>query len=191
MAAYPDITTGVPAIEPFNEGIEFKTITTQFEGGQESRKQKWLYPRRNFSVKYKAVTNTDAQTLWQFFLDRSGSFEEFSFFHPFSRTYTGEYVATGDGSTEVFSMPSLQGSSRTIYIIGSEETGGTFAQGGGADGEDQWTADSAIATGAIITYDFTGRLKTRCRFGEDNMNFTTFINRMMTTGIKLQGLLNS
>lgn len=191
MAAFPDVQVGVSALDPLTEGLEYKTLTTQFEGGQESRKQKWLYPRRNFKINYKAVSNTDAQTLWQFYVDRAGSFESFSFFHPYSRSYVGEYVATGDGSTQLFSFPSKQGNARTIYINGSEETGGTFTQAGGSDGEDQWDAGSPIASGAIITYDFTGRLKVRCRFADDRMDYTTFMDRLMTVGLKIQGLLNS
>jgi len=38
--------------------------------------------------------------------------------------------------------------------------------------------------------DFTGVLKVRARFDEDVLSFEDFLNQIITTGVKIVGLLN-
>ena len=194
MAAFPDISS-VPAINPLATGIQYKTLISRFDDlGTEQRKQKWLYPRRVVTLKYKALSKSEARTLWQFYLERKGSYEAFNWFHPFSDTYEGEYVGTGDGSTTVFNLPSKQASSYTLYVDGvaqTEDTNYTFTSQGGADGADKIEFTAAPSSGQRITWDFTGYLKVRCRFAEDFFSFETFYDTLVNTGVKLQGLLNA
>jgi hypothetical protein len=62
--------------------------------------------------------------------------------------------------------------------------------GGGADGADKVTFFVAPNDGSQITYDFTGNLKIRGRFLEDNMTYETFYDRIVNTGLQIRGLLN-
>jgi len=195
MALYPAVTS-VPYVEPFSESILFKTLISQFDDlGEEKRKQKWLYPKRMLTLHYKNLSKSEALTLWQFYLARKGPHEAFSFFYPLSNTYTGEYVGTGDGSTTAFNLPCKTASSYTLYVDGVSQTGGgvdyTFDALGGADGADKVTFTAAPADGTRITWDFTGYLKVRARFFEDNMDFETFYDRLINSELKLQGLLNA
>jgi hypothetical protein len=195
MALYP-ATSSVAYAEPLTEGIQWKTLATQFDDlGVEQRKQKWLYPKRIITLHYRFITKAEARTLWAFYIARKGSYEAFSFFYPVSNTYTTEYVGTGDGTTLVFNLPCKTASSYTLYVDGVAQTAGgtdyTFGALGGADGADKATFVAAPADGARITFSFTGYLKVRARFAEDNMDFETFYDRLINSELKLQGLLNA
>lgn len=189
MAAYPDYST-VPQHEPYEEEIHFKTLISNFDDlGEEQRKQKWLYPRRIINVKHKYVTKTQARQIWEFYKARGGAYEAFNYFVPEATDYTTEYVGTGDGVTTSFNLPSKDISSRTVYVNGSSISA-TIATGAGADGADLIRFGTAPTAAQRITISFHGRLKIHCRFGEDNMSFEQLYNRMVSAGIKLQGLLN-
>jgi hypothetical protein len=195
MVAFPDLVTSVSPEHPFPEQDGWRTLITEFEGGNETRKQKRLYPRRSFPLKYRYISKTEARTLWRFFNARKGSKEAFNFFLPWSNEYAGEYVGTGDGSTTNYNAPSKTAVSVTVYVNGTAQTGGgtdyTLTQGGGADGADLIEFVFAPASGAQITMDFTGYLKVRSRFDEDLMDFQTFYNRLVNSGLKIRGLLNA
>jgi len=337
MAVFPDIGS-VPYTNPLEETIQYKTLVTRLNDlGEEQRRAKWLYPRRAFSLKYQAISVSQAKTLWDFYTQRRGRYEAFNFFYPTSGTYTGEYVGTGDGSTKVFNAPCKSATGVTVYVDGvtqpeseyitltnpgfetGDETGwsyncssdyaartyvteeahggsysckmvqdgthadyaclyqnfdvtaGTYtlsvwfwadvgnygninlhdathgvdhsvyAEGngdwqlltvtatfpigttqggiylystynqadntvyyddvqlektlytvnGGEDGADLISFATAPDDGARITMDFTGYLKVRCRFAEDMLDFQTFYARLVSAGVKLQGLLNT
>lgn len=196
MATFPDVISSIPALEPMDEGLVFRTLSSQFDDlGEEKRKKKWLYPKRFFLLKYKGISTSDAQTLWEFFISRGGSYEAFSFFYPFSRVYDGEYVGTGNDSDTIWSLPAKTSSGYTLYLDGATLTAGgtdwTFGSASGADGEDQATLVAAPGEGERLTYDFTGYLKVRCKIAEDSLSFQTFYNLIAHSGLKLQGLLNS
>jgi uncharacterized protein (TIGR02217 family) len=194
MSAFPSLAS-VPYINPLGHSIEWKTIISQYDDlGAEQRKQKWLYPRRNLKLTYAYLTFTEVSTLWEFYLARKGSYEAFNFFFPFSETYVGEYVGTGDGSTVIFNLPAKTSTHYKVYIDSvaqTESTNYTFGSGTGADGEDKVKFTAAPTDGARITYDFTGYLKVRCRFEDDKMDMETFYARLTGTGLKLKGLLNA
>ena len=196
MAVFPDIKDTIPVLEPLSQAGAFKTLVSTYDdAGEEKRRRKWLYVKRSFTLKYKGISKANGRTLYEFFCARYGRYEAFSFFYPFSETYTGEYVGTGDASTVVWNLPSKTASSYTLYKNGAALTAGgvdwTFASGGGADGADKATLATAPASGERLTFDFTGYLKVRARFAEDMMSFDTFYNLIATTGIQIQGLLNS
>jgi len=196
MAKYPETTT-VPIFNPLSESIKFKTMIQQFDDmGVEQRKRKWMYPRRDFSLKYKGITRDEIETLYQFYIARYGSYEAFNFFYPTGwdkAGYKNEYVGRGDGETLLFNMPCRNGEQYIIMVDGVakvETTDYTWNASGGADGADQIEFNIAPTDGDVITADFTGHLKVHCRFAEDNMDFETLINRIVNTGLKLKGLLN-
>jgi hypothetical protein len=193
-------------MNPVSVNIRMKTLITPFdEEGEENRKQKWLYPKRDISMVYQALTKNDAETLWEFYIARGGPYESFSWFESTGlgtpRTYTSEYVGTGDSTTLVFNLPAVESSaSHTVYVGGTSAatTDYTFSAGGGSDGEDKVTfiatstgGPGAPTTTEKVTYSFTGRLKIRSRFADDNLSYQNFFDRLVNSSIKLKGMLNS
>ena len=194
MASFP-LNSSIGVMDPWSESIVFRTLKGRFEElGHSSHKKKWLFPRRNLSIKYQYITKAEALTLFQFYLDRGGSFESFNVFWPYTNTYTAEYVGSGDAATVIFNLPSKTASGYTLYVNGVSKTGGgtdyTFSSGGGADGADKVTFTVAPASGTRITFTFTGTLKVHGCFAEDKLDFDTFYNRLVTMGIGINGELN-
>lgn len=197
MSIFPDYSS-VPWSTPVEINIGFKTLIGTYDGiSKENRKQKWLYPKRDITIVYKNISLSNMQTLWQFYIARNGSFEAFNFFLPDpnygSESYVKDYVATGDGSTIAFNLPSKSATSRTLYIDGTALAEGafwTFAEGAGADGADKATFATAPSSGSRITFSFTGRLKIHCRFADDNFSMNRMYSSLISTGITLKGLLN-
>jgi hypothetical protein len=191
--AYPT-STAVPFVEPVKQEIKWKTLITPFDQGEENRRQKWLFPKRDLTLKYNYLTKAQMNILWAYYLSMKGAYTAFNFFLPYSDTYVKEYVGTGDASTTVFNLPAKTSSSYTLYVDDVAKTAGgvdwTFASAGGTDGADKATFNSAPAAGAYITFSFTGFLKVRCRF-EDTFDYDTFTTYLMGTGVKLKGLLNA
>lgn len=197
MSKYPEITS-VPWINPLGQSILWKTLVSNFDNlGAEQSKQKWLFPKRDLTLKYRLLTRSKARTLWQFYIDQKGRAQIWNFFmqEADADTYVKEYVGTGDGSTTVFNLPSKLAASYTLYVNNIAKTGGgvdyTFSAEGGTDGADQVTFTAAPAEGLYITWSFTGRLKIRSKFAEDNLDFDTFFTRLVTIGVKTKGQLNA
>lgn len=189
MAAYPDYSE-VPQHEPYEEEIHYKTLISNFDDlGEEQRKQKWLYPKRIINVKHRYVTQAQGRTIWEFYKARKGAYEAFNYFVPEATAYTAEYVGTGDDSATSYNLPCKGISSRTVYINGAS-VASTIATAAGADGADLIRFGTAPSAGDRITISFTGRLKVHCRFAEDNLSFEQLYSRMVSAGVKLQGLLN-
>ena len=194
MAAFEEYSS-IPYMNPLIIDLRFKTLVSAFdEEGEEKRRRKWLFVKRDVTLSYKYLSRTDARTLWQFYIDRYGSYEAFNFFLNYLDTYEGEYVGTGDGVETIFNLPSKNGSTYSIYVDGVLQTGGgvdyDFGTGTGADGADKVTFVAAPSDGEYITYDFVGILKVRCRFAEDNLSLEQIHNRFVSIGIILRGLLN-
>lgn len=194
MARYP-LVTEVPFEAPVGVEIEWMTLVQEFEGmGVESRKQKRLYPRRNFTLRYQNINETYIRTLWEFYIARKGRFGQFRFFDQLITSYTGEYVATSDGSTSVWNLPSYQAQSRTLKYDGVSKTEGvdwTFTAMGGGDGEDKASLIIVPDSGTKIVFDFTGQLVVTARFAEDIMSYDAFYSVIFNIGIRMKGLLNS
>jgi hypothetical protein len=177
---------------PLDEQVEYKTLISQFDGGAESRKQKYTYPRRNFSLSYKYLSKANALTLWDFYMERKGAYEAFYFVLPWTNTYTKEYVDSGDGSTVLFNAPSKSAASYDVYLDNVAQTVTTDYTVGssGEESTNQITFVVAPNDGEKITFSFTGYLKVRVRFSEDMFSFQTFYDRLVNTGVKLKGLIH-
>jgi len=193
MVSFPDISPQHP--EDIN--LEFLTLVTEFDNGEENAKQKRLFPRRKIKLRFAGKSIAEARTLWTFYIARGGKFGTFNYFSPFSNVYAGEYVATGDGTTASFNLPSKLAADFSVYIDGVEQTENVdyiFTASGGADGADLLSFIDSVRIpeiGERITFDFTGILKIKCRFADDFMNFQTFYNRIVNSELTLQGLLNA
>lgn len=193
MSVWPALSS-VPYIAPITKTIRTKTLISTVDSEKEFAKQKWLYPKRNWNLKYQGLTIAQARTLWQFFLSRKGQYTSFVIFDTVSDTYTQEYVGTGDGSATVFNLPSKNAASYTLYLNGVSQVESTdydFYEEGGADGEDKVVFTSAPTDTYPILWTFTGYLKGRVRFAQDDLSFEVFYSALVNTGITLRGLLNS
>jgi hypothetical protein len=203
MTVYP---SSIPYMNPVSITVRQKTLITAFdEEGEENRKQKWIYPKRDVTMSYQALSKDDAEAIYEYYIKRGGSYGSFSWFESSGlgtpRTYTSEYVGTGDSTTLIFNLPAVESSaSHTVYVAGTSanSTNYTFNAGGGPDNEDKITFIASTTGGPgpptsteKVTYSFTGRLKIRSRFAEDNLTYQTMYDRLVNTGVKLKGLLNS
>jgi hypothetical protein len=133
-------------------------------------------------------------------------------------SYQDLYVGIGDGATAIFDLPGKYTSAQKIYINGVEQSAGYIILAGtgdgGADqvsfeGEDVRVARDgktridrdgnvrvtrsgigagALAVGALVSCDFTGSLRVRCRFREDRLPRELFIRKLYQYGVDLKGL---
>jgi len=187
MAEYP--TTPKPQY-PYDLIVNWKTITTAFDSGKEQRRQKQTYAKYDVGLTYNQVSDSDFQTIWNFYTARKGSFEAFYFYTLATSDYDGLFIGTGNASTVTFDLPGKSTSSVTIYNNGETVSSDdyTLLTGGGTESSDRITFDTAPVLNAILTCDFTGYMRIRCRFEEDKLTKSAFAMAFYKTGIKLKGL---
>ena len=193
MSTFPES----PApIYPLIVEPEWRTLTSDFDGGGEQRRQKQLFPKYNVTVSYGALSESDMQTLWDFYMARKGAYEAFYIYDlallaGIAPNHDGQYAGTGNGSTEVFDIPGRSTSSHTVYVDGVEQTITTdyvILTGGGESSADRIDFVSPPSAGEVITVDFTGYLRIRARFAEDKLPRSLFMTVLFNYGIKLKGL---
>jgi len=201
MALYPGLSS-VPYVD-ISGASEQKVLITNFEGlGKESRKRKWLYPKRSIDLSYENITDTELKTLLQFEKNRSGTYESFHWIAEYDEDYDSEYVGTGDGDTVLWNLPCKEASDIVVYVDdreyeeGSDSTAAdlndyVITSSGGTDGVDKIVFTDAPSAGVRIIIDFTGRLALQCRFA-NNIQYQRL--RYGTVGfnscsISLKGLL--
>jgi hypothetical protein len=183
MAVYP--YTSSPYTNPLQIDIRYKTLVSAFdEEGEENRKQKWLYPKRDVTIKYQALSKSEGEILWEFYCGRKGSYNSFSWIESTGvgnyHSYSSEYVATGDSTTLIFSLPA-KGSSGATHNVNLDGVAVSTSDYGGL---------GPPSSTERITYDFEGRLKIRCRFADDVYSYENFYDILINSGVKLKGLLN-
>ena len=193
MSTFPES----PApIYPLTVEPEWKTLVSGFDGGGEQRRQKQLFPKYNVVVGYDALTSSNAQTLWDFYMARKGAYEAFYIYDlallaSIAPNHDGQYCGTGDGATEIFDIPGRSTSSQSVYVDNVLQTITTdyvILTGGGESSADRIDFVSPPAAGEVITVDFTGFLRIRARFLEDKLPRELFMTNLFRYGIKLKGL---
>ena len=187
MALFPQ----VPKPQyPYELTAVWKTIVSGFDSGVEQRRQKQTYAKYDVSVTYNALSGANFQTLWNFYIARKGTYEAFYFYTLETANWKGLYCRTGDGATVTFDIPGKSTSAQVIYNNGTVVPGGdyTIVTGGGVEGSDRVTFNTAPFLNAIITCDFTGYMRIRCRFEEDKMTKNGFEGVLYQTGLRLRGL---
>ena len=193
MSTFPES----PApIYPLIVEPEWKTLVSGFDGGGEQRRQKQLFPKYNVVVGYDALTSSNAQTLWDFYMARKGAYEAFYIYDlallaSVAPNHDGQYCGTGDGATEIFDIPGRSTSSQSVYVDNVLQTITTdyvILTGGGESSADRIDFVSPPAAGEVITVDFTGFLRIRARFLEDKLPRELFMTNLFRYGIKLKGL---
>lgn len=193
MATYPED----PApIYPLIVTPRWDTIISRMDGGAEQRRQKTLFPLYDVEVRYDALANADARTLYEFFMARKGRYEAFYIYDlgllaGEAFAHSAQFVGSGDGSTDTFDLPGRSTSNQTIYVDGAEQTLSThytISSGTGVSGADQVMFVTAPADGAVITADFTGFLRMRCRFADDTLARELFQTTRYRFSVKLTGV---
>ena len=187
MAQFP--TVPKPQ-EPYKLTLVWKTIISAFDSAVEQRRQKQTYAKYNVSVIYNALSGANFQTLWNFYVARKGAYEAFYFYTLETADWKGLYCRTGDGTTVTFDIPGKSTSAHTIYNNGIvvPPANYTILEGGGTEGSDRVTFNTAPVQNALITCDFTGFMRIRCRFEEDEMTKDGFKSAIYRTGLKMKGL---
>ena len=186
---YP--TTPVPAF-PYDIKASWKNTISEFDSGDEQRRQKNLYAKYDVVLTYPALSATNIQLLWNFYQARRGTYEAFYFYTLEEQTWNNNYVGIGDGTTVLWDLPGKSTSSQTIYVNGAAVNAAlyTIGTGTGDASSDTVTFATAPPENDLITCDFHGYLRIRCRFQEE-LTRTSFVGALYKTGIKLKGLANA
>lgn len=187
MAEYP--ASPAPN-DPVSVTPIWKTNVTSLDSGKEQRRQKWSFPKYDVSLNYDLIIpQSNMQILWDFYMARKGAAEAFYFYFRRSGAHKAQFVDYGDGSTTIFDLPGKSTSSRSIYFDGAVQSSGfSYLTGGGGESSDRVEFASAPPNGTLITCDFTGFLRNRCRFEEDRMTEERFFLTCYRTGLRLKGL---
>jgi len=198
MALYP--TYDQIKYRQMNSGRKQKVLIGNVdELGKEVRKRKWLYKKRTRTLSYEYLTKNELRQLLQFQDDHDLIYTPFVFIDVQINSYSNEYIATGDGSTDTFNMPCKSSTSRTIYINGlsySEATDSTgigdfyIIQNGGIYNVDQLIFFVAPLAGTRITCDFKGQLAFKGRLaGEIQSSINSRYLNDNQAVVSIQGLL--
>lgn len=188
MATFPE--DPIPSF-PLNIEPEWITLVRQVDTGGEQRKQKSLFPKYNVTVQYDVLTQSEMQTLWDFYQARKGAYDAFYIFDLVAMNHDGQYAGTGDGATEIFDIPGRSTSAQSVYLDGLLQTLTTdyvILTGGGESNADRIDFVSPPTAGAIVTVDFTGYLRMRVRFLNDKLPRELFSVLLFRYGIELKGL---
>lgn len=169
----------------------WNTKKSQYDSGKEQRRSKQVQDLYDVKLKFSRVTLANMVILWNFYQSCKGAAEEFYIYDLAENraALTGLYVGLTDGTTAIFDLPGKNTSSQSIYLDGVLQGGGyTILTGGGTESADRVSFTVAPGAGKIITADFTGDLRIKCRFKDDAMTRSNFAYQLFTTGIELVGL---
>ncbi|OPY78295.1 MAG: hypothetical protein A4E65_02318 [Syntrophorhabdus sp. PtaU1.Bin153] len=189
MAEYP--MTKKPAPDGFTVSPRWNTVIEKYDSQNEQRKAKLSFAVYDVSLKYNALTLSEIQTLWAFYMARMGSYESFYIYDLAVMAHTNLCVGIGDGTSNTWDLPGKSTSSQAIYVDGaslSETLEYSILTGGGAESADRVLLVNAPADGAVITCDFTGYLRMKVRFKEDKLNRESFAYFLFHLGLELVGL---
>lgn len=89
---------------PFDEGIDWNTLITNYEDGTEQRRKKWSRPKRKYVVPVRSRTPLVMTQIWDFYNARCGAFDTFYFVNPNENPVTDEILGSGDASRQVFNL---------------------------------------------------------------------------------------
>lgn len=176
MTVYPDVITEVRSRAPLSLTFDTRTLITKFEGeGAEKRRQKWTVRRRRVQLEYVFMTQDETRTIWQFWQDRKGAFEPFTFFYPNADVYDREFVGVAKGGEVVLRLPArslVEGSFYTLWRNGNVEDplNYTIVDHGGVDGEALATLIVGANAGDRFDFTFTGELGMRMRFENNSLD---------------------
>jgi hypothetical protein len=189
---------------PYDIKVRWNTTISSFDGGKEQRRQKNLYPKYDVSLTYPVLSVANMQILWSFYQSKKGTYEPFYFYSLESTLWEGCYIGIGDGTIYQDGVELRAGAigvelenedvlvaenNNSMILEGLVAEDYTLYIGGGAASADRVTFNTAPAVNDLITCDFTGYLRIRCRFQEE-LSRSAFTAALYQTGIKLKGLAN-
>lgn len=158
------------------------TVRTS-RSGREFRFANWSYPIWQYTLKYEFLRAKPAlaelQTLMGFFNARQGSFDTFLYEDPDDNAVTAQPLGLGDGTKTQFQLVRSYGGytepvfdPTTVTTVAVNGSSVSFSLG--SDGV--ITTAAAPASGAAVTW--TGTYRWRCRFVQDQAEFTQFMRRL-------------
>ena len=166
------------------------TIVAQNSGGKEVRVAMWQDPIYEFEMNYELLRENPAELaqLIGFINARQGSFDSFLYLDPTDSAATAQACipATGDGTNKLFQIARQVGASGysetiqnvngspAVYLNGVLQSSGYTV---GATGIIAFTA--APSSGVAVTW--TGNFYFRCRFSDDQHDFTNFSNGLWSS----------
>jgi len=133
-------------------------------------------------------------TVWNFFEARKGAYEAFHYYigEAWSQKYTvsGAYIAVADGTATAFTLPCKNSCSVTIYQNGSVIGSSLVVVNAtvGVDDADTLSLGMTPSSGDVLTADFTGYQKVRCRFKDDTLSRSLFEPGLYKMTVELKGL---
>ncbi len=184
MKIYPSSPLPTPPIEVRQK---WKTDITAIEGGKEFRRARWLFPKREFVLKYENLTHENIEIFWNFYKSVKGAYESFWYKFPIIEQHEEEYLGTGDGANREFFLPSSNANLIKIYINSNPLSASDFTVTTNADEgrRDKITLNAAPAAGEIVTADFLGKLILKVRFKDDIISKQMFKAYITSVGITL------
>ncbi len=194
MAVYPS-TNPYPQYEHVTIQ-RWKTLISNFDSGKEQRRKKYTYPQYDVTLIYNGITSTQKDNVLNFFEARQGAYEDFYYYigkaEEINHHWTNVYVAIGNSSSTTFNFPGIVTSDRaTIFVNGTvlSTTNWSMTSTNGANGEDILLFSSnAPSTASIITAEFSGYYRNRCRFKDDEVSITNYDKGIFSIKIDLKGL---
>lgn len=179
---------------PYDESIQFLTVVSESENGREQRYQKWLRPKRTFTVKLNSRQATETNNIWRFYTRRKGSFDTFLFQNPNENPVTAETVGSGDGVKTVFYLgQAVDFASGDLTVVSGSEAITRSVKGTGdylpfstysldyTTGA--LTPNSTLPSGDVLRANYS--FYYRVRFKDDNLMREAFTGELWNFGITL------
>jgi len=173
-----------PLIPQYNytSAVQFKTDVSSFESGKEQRRARWSTPLKVFDINFEVLDWDDMHTLYDFYVARKGSYEEFYFDGLHNIPISSEIVSTPSGLTYSVTLttPPIKPSTLTVTLSTSGLTltdngyGVLTGNGSGTINYDTGALsvvfNSPPGTTVLANYNFYYN----CRFSEDSLSFEMF-----------------
>ena len=172
MAVYPE---SPEPVYPLVVRARWDNIISPTESGPRQARARRLYALYDVTAQYQALSISELQTLYDFWMARKGDFEPFYVFDlsllaGVVTGHDGLYVGTKDGSTTTYDLPGRSTTSLVMYNNGSTmtlTTDYTVSIGTGEGSADQITLTAAGTAGDVLTCDFNGYARYYCRFADN------------------------
>ena len=167
------------------EIVKFKTLITEFEDGTEQRRSKWAYPLREYRLNLKWYSETNMDTIWDFYIARKGAYDTFWVLIPTEYQVTLEGIGTGNGATKAFQLDEFP-------VNTTAATFTLYADGVAKDGSLANNTTTEIATATFdaapdaddpltASYQFYFQV----RFADDDMTRSLMAYQLLHAGLKL------
>ena len=187
MLTFPYIEFADAPAEGAPVAGDYPTDIAESENGIEQRRGRSVYPRHTLAIRYERDMNaaTRLNTLWDFYRQPRGPLLPFVYFDfDNARVWTRARVGLGVTAQTVFTLPSRDAASVTMYVNGVAATG-TFLARGGSNGRDEFTFATDPAENAVIEMTFTGRRAFEMRHANAKLTYKLFSGLLYETGLDL------